>query len=255
MYEPAKILRRLGFTEAEMKVYIALSHGSNSARDIIKITRQRRPTVYYAISSLEKRGLVSRTGLEGKGGFAVEPPAQLEALVKERQIEAEKLSADIKGLIPFLENKKSAKDKKPAVAFFEGEEAVRNVVMGSLYCKDKKILSIAPKDNFFWQIGENFAADYVAERVRNRIKTQNLWEEAIDKRIYREFYKDVSEIRILPEIMRGKFTTTIFIYDDKVMYISSAVNSYAILITSKEHTETMRAMFYGLWSASTKYPE
>jgi hypothetical protein len=57
-------------------------------------------------------------------------------------------------------------------------------------------------------------------------------------------------VKILPEVMQGNFQTTIFLYDDKTLYVSSKKNSYCILITSKEHTETMQAWFDVLWESS-----
>ena len=66
----------------------------------------------------------------------------------------------------------------------------------------------------------------------------------------RQYYEDISEVRILPKVMLRKFDTSIFIYDDKTLYVSSRKNGYAVLITSQEHADTTQAMFYGLWSAS-----
>ncbi|HEY4497080.1 MAG TPA: helix-turn-helix domain-containing protein [Candidatus Paceibacterota bacterium] len=247
-----QILGKLDFSDAESKVYIALAQGSASAREVMKVTRQKRPTVYYALNSLEKKGLISRSSPGNKGEFVVESIDRLKSLIKEKYLEIERLSKDVESVTPFL-NDKISKDKKPAVMFFEGVDAVKNVVMGSLYCRDKKILSIAPKDNFFWQFSRDFVEAYVSERVRNRIETRNLWEERIEESIYREYYEGVSDVRILPGVMHNKFKTTVFIYDNKTLYISSIKDSYAVLITSKEHNDMMRAVFDGLWIGSEKH--
>jgi hypothetical protein len=65
-----------------------------------------------------------------------------------------------------------------------------------------------------------------------------------------QYYEGVSEVRILPKIMHGKFHTTIFIYDDKTVYVSSKKQSYCVVITSQEHADTMQAWFEGLWASS-----
>jgi hypothetical protein len=153
-------------------------------------------------------------------------------------------------MIPVLETTASPKDQKPTVAFFEGVDAVKNVIMEMLYCKGKEIHSIVPKENFFWEIGQDFVELFVEERVRRSIKTKNLWEASISKELMKQYYDGLSQVRILPHVMHGHFKTTIFMYDDKTLYVSSKNNSYCVLMTSEEHTETMQACFDGLWGAS-----
>jgi hypothetical protein len=93
---------------------------------------------------------------------------------------------------------------------------------------------------------------FVQERNRRKITTRNLWEREISKKTFKEYYEERSDVKIIPEIMHNRFETSIFIYDDKTLYISSKKNCYAILITSEEHTKTMSAIFDGIWSDSIK---
>ncbi len=244
------ILARLGLADSEIKVFLAMTSGSRTPRDIMKATRQKRPTVYYALGKLAERGLVRKTG-RGQERYAPEPPERLLTMLERQKEELGALEKEVAGLIPSL-GAVSERLEHPHVAFYEGSEAVKNVIMETLYCRDHHIDSIAPSDNFFWQVGGSFAANYVAERSRRKIRTRNLWESPIDpKRFRKEHYEGVSDIRVLPEIMHDRFATAIFIYDDKVLYISSAKNAYALLVTSREHYETMKALFDGLWSASS----
>lgn len=249
MQQPAAILAQLGLTDSEVKVYLAMCRGLKTARDIIKATRQKRPTVYYALSKLEERGLVRKTGRGGEERFAVEPPERLKTIADRQKAEATKLEKEVAELIPSLATK-TAGLEKPHVSFYEGVEAVKNVIMETLYCRDRHIDSIAPNDNFFWQVGQSFADAYVSERVARRIGTRNLWEAIREPKLIKKYYEGLSDIRILPAAMHGKFVTTIFLFDDKALYISSLKNAYALLVTSKEHHDTMQALFDGLWSAS-----
>lgn len=246
----SEILTRLGLTESETTVYLAMCRGINKARDITKVTRLKRPTVYYALSRLEERGLIHRTGSLTSARFGVEPAERLVTIAKRQVADAAALEQEIAALAPSLAQA-STPGERPHVAFYEGVEAVKNVIMETLYCRDRRIDSIAPSDNFFWQIGDSFAGKYVAERFTRKIRTRNLWESPIDPKKYRkEYYEDVSEIRIMPKATHGKFKTTIFLYDDKALYISSLKNAYALLVTSQEHHDTMKALFDGLWSSS-----
>lgn len=253
LQEPRSVLRRLGLSDAEVVTYLAMAGGACTARDIIVATRQKRPTVYYALASLEKRGLVSRAGHEGEKRFQLEPTQRLASLVQELERETAALARDINALVPVLDTQRSSPDR-PTVSFFEGVDAVKNVVMESLYCKGRHIDSVAPNNNFFWSTPGEFGKIYVEERVRRGIKTRNLWESAGDQKSFDAYYAKLSEVRILPVIMHGAFKTTTFLYDDKVLSVSSAPNNYCVLVTSQEYHDTMQAWFNGLWGASAPYP-
>jgi predicted transcriptional regulator len=254
MKEPKQILKRLGLTDSEVVVYLAMLQGFVTPREIMKTTSRKRPTVYYALACLEKRGLVSKTGREGRGRFAVEPLERLQTISEEQAQSANDLVAQVKGILPALTSQSSSQDGTPSVAFFEGAEAVRNVVMGSLYCRSKSIDVVAPDHNFFREMGDEFLEKYVGLRKNYRIKTRSLWEQSIEPALRRKYYEGLSEIRIVPSVMKGKFSTTIFLYDNKTMYVSSLKNCYCIVITSKEHHDTMKAWFDGLWEHSKKHP-
>lgn len=250
MQEPRKYLTELGLSDSEITVYLCMLQGTQSASEIVKITQLKRPTVYYALGCLEKRGLVSKTGLDGEKRFFVEPPEKLKILMDERVGEVTVLQKKINELIPFLSLNTSSHNIKPTVTFHEGVDAVKSVIMETLYTKKKHIESLVPNENFFWQLDPLFVERFVQERNRRKITTRNLWEREISKKTFKEYYEERSDVKIIPEIMHNRFETSIFIYDDKTLYISSKKNCYAILITSEEHTKTMSAIFDGIWSGS-----
>jgi predicted transcriptional regulator len=251
MQDPAAILARIGLADSEIAAYTAMLRGARSARDIMKVTRQKRPTTYYAIARLEERGLVRDTGRSGTRRYEPEPPERLSTIVATQKKELDALAADVAELIPSLAVKEAKKNERPHVAFYEGVEAVKGIIMETLYCRDRHIDSIAPKDNFFWQVAKGFADAYVGERSLRKIRTRNLWEAPINTQLMKKYYVRLSEIRLLPAAVQGKFATTVFLYDDKTLYISSLPNAYALLVTSREHHDTLQAFFDGLWTGST----
>lgn len=252
MQNPYSLLEQLGLSEAEITAYLALLNGARNANEILKATRLKRPTVYYALGMLEKRALLSRTGRDNEKRIAMEPPERLKILVETKKRELKLLEENIDGLISTFENEET-RDKKPSVHFYESLEAVQNVAMESVYTKSNLIRIIAPNNNFFWQVGKNFLKDYIEERNRRGIITRSLWEKPVDKDIFKKYYSK-SDVRLLPKIMQGKFASTIFLYDNKTLYISSLKNAYCILIVSQEHHDTMEACFEGLWLNARLYP-
>jgi sugar-specific transcriptional regulator TrmB len=253
MQYPYDVLTSLGLTDAEVEVYLALRQGVERAADIVKTTGRKRPTVYYALDSLLKRGLISKTGASD-APFRAESPERLIAIANERKVEAMDALAGAAELAAHFETAEKGKGDHPAVAFYEGVNAVKRIVMESLYCAGKEIAVIAPQENFLKHAGPGFRAEYIQERVRRKIHTRSLWEGKADTAVIKKYYAGLSAVRVLPDVMRGRFESTIFLFDDKTLYISSRKDAYCILVTSKEHHATMQALFDGLWAGSKPHP-
>ncbi len=246
------ILKELGLSEAETKLYLALqSAGAQTAGELAKRTKAKRPTIYYALRQLEERGLIHKVGSLGVERFQAERGDKLLTVLTLRRQKIDALEAEVHTLIPVLEKRSTQPEAKPAILFYEGEEAMKQAIMDTLYCRDGHIDSIAPGDNFFWQIGQVFSKPYIDERVQRGITTRNLWERPLEPAIMLKSYSGLSHVRILPEAMHAKFRTTVFLYDDVVMYISSLDSGYVLLVRSKEHHELMKAIYEALWLAST----
>ncbi len=249
MDSPEILLKKLGLSDSEALVYVAMLEGHLKVKDIMQITGMKRPSVYYAISQLMRRGLIGRIQVGEYNQWKVSPLSRLEEMLNEKQEDLDTLSNDLTAFIDSSGNKVS-ESENAKVTYYEGKRSIQAMVFNSLYCKDKQILSIAPSDNFFFQAGKEFATKYVSERKRRGIRTRNLWEELLEPKILQETYKNMSEIRILPKEMRGKFTTTVFIYDHIVMYIAPFKSNYAVTFESAEHRKMLTAMFETIWTAS-----
>jgi predicted transcriptional regulator len=256
MENPKNILKQLGLSDAEIKIYLTLTaRGALTAGELTKTAHLKRPTTYYALRSLKEHGLVKAGTSPGVERFQAEPPERLEAVVAVREKELSALADEVRRVIPELMKGKSPESGLPAVSFYEGEEAMKQAIMETLYCRNRHIDSIAPADNFFWQVGQGFSGGYIAERVTRKITTRNLWEKPLDPQIMTRSYEGISDVRMLPEGMLGKFKSAIFLYDDCVMYISSKESAYVLVVKSHEHHELMKAMYDTLWASAKTFRE
>lgn len=249
MQIPHKILAELGLSPSEIKVYLSMHSGIVRVKDLMKSTSLVRPTVYYAISGLEQRGLVSRITIDDENQWRVEPASRLKSIVSKELEKMTELQSNVDDLAQHM-TLTAANSEQPTVSYYEGADAVINIAMESLYCKSKNILSIAPQKNFFHDIDHDLIIRFVEERNKRKIVSRHLWEKPVDPKIMKKHYQK-AVVRYLPEVMHGKFETAIFIYDDKTLYVASHKNSYGILVTSQEHANTMSALFEGLWIGST----
>jgi len=118
MNEPRKHLLALGLSESEATVYLAMMSGARTAHDIIKTTRIKRPTVYYTLGCLEKRGLLSKTGETGDKRLSLASADRLGAIAEEKMIEAKQLKANINDFVANFKKNQSPASKRPAVSFY-----------------------------------------------------------------------------------------------------------------------------------------
>jgi HTH-type transcriptional regulator, sugar sensing transcriptional regulator len=241
----SNLLEEIGLAEAESAVYIALLDGAQSVSEVIKQTGEKRPTVYYSLNSLEKRGLVSKTGKEYGNKFQINSLKQLETIVQNNVREQEVLLEKTKKLITFYP--KNTKQSKSLVSYFESLESIKLAIFSSLYAKEKRVRSIVPAQNYFHEMGQEFVLEYVKEKQKRKLKTIALWEDIPNKSTLSNYY-DGANIRQLPIDMHNSFDTTIFIFDNKTLYVSPKREQYAVLIQSEAHSKMMKAMFDNIWS-------
>lgn len=251
MKTPKELLKNLGLSESEIILYLSiLSKGALSASELVKATHGKRPTVYYALRQLLERGLVRQVAAQGAQRYQAEPPEKILTLLNLRQEELKSLCEEARESLPLFAVNTLPSEGVPVVTFYEGERAMKQVVMETLHAKSGHIDSLAPKDNFFWQVGQAFSQAYINERASRNITTRNLWEQPLKPEVLTRSYQGRSQVRILPSSMHDRFRTTMFLYDDKVMYISSLKNAYVLLVQSKEHHELQKAIYDGLWEVS-----
>src|SRR3989338_5748853 len=116
----SKILKKLGLSDAEIHVFVALSeYGSLSAQEITKHARCKRPTAYYALRQLLERGLIHKLGIHGTERFQAEAPETLLQLLEMKREDLSSLEMNIKEILPSLGISKKQKEAKHSVIFHE----------------------------------------------------------------------------------------------------------------------------------------
>jgi len=250
-----KTLLALGLSVSETNVYMVMLQGCVKVKEIMQRSGMKRPSVYYALSQLEKRGLIGRLQVGEYNRWKVSSFDCLTDMLDKQKRELVELESSLDTFVANINTTLVSPDHSK-VTYYEGRDSVERIVFNSLYCHSKHIKSIAPKHNFFFQAGPDYATRYVEERKSRGITTQNLWEELLEPKILQNSYQGVSEIKIMPKIMSGRFKTTIFLYDDKVMYIAPVESGYAVVFQSEDHFEMMSAIFDGIWLGSkTAFPK
>ncbi|NOZ82558.1 MAG: TrmB family transcriptional regulator [Euryarchaeota archaeon] len=108
-----KLLLRLGFTEAEARVYIELLRkGTATAGELAKATRHSRTQVYEILEKLQHRGLVESHPARPARFRALDPVVALPALTSQKRRELEVIEKALLRLLPELWNTRSAEEAR-----------------------------------------------------------------------------------------------------------------------------------------------
>ena len=233
-----KVLKNLGFSKNEAKVYLAaLTTGLASAQDIAKQAGLQRTTTYSVLNVLVQKGVVGKSKVRGKSRFLAESPQKLVALAQEVQ-------SDLDRALPELEAIHNRQEKKPKVLFYEGKEAIQNVYDDTLREQPKEILEWNT-DAYFTDFPKDH--DYIDTRVKLGIHAKRIagkgskW----DTEHKRYDPNELSETAIVPKDMFWP-DIEVNIYNNKVAFMNYEEKN-SVIIESQVIADAMRQVYELSW--------
>lgn len=238
-------LEKIGLTEKKAKVYLAvLETGQASIIQIARKTLIKRTTVYDLVADLIAQGYLSEIKKGAKNLILAEDP---ELLIKsfERKLD------EVKDLAPALFKIFESVTSRPQIRFYEGVEGVRHLMEESLIVKSKEIFYWGPADNIIKILGNVYIDKWLKRRISENIKSYGLLTQEAP-RGSKPFLKTdktaLREVRWLST--KTVFDGILWLYDNKVMYISSAKESFGFIIESDNFTEFMKVIFKSMWETA-----
>lgn len=240
-------LEKIGLSDKKAKVYLAvLELGQVSIIQIARKTLIKRTTLYDIVSDLVAEGYLLEIKKGSKNFIIAEDP---ELLIRrfERRLE------EVRSLSPTLSIIFKNVSPKPQIRFYEGVEGVRNLMELSLKMKEKQVYYWGPADNLFKILGNVYLDTWLKKRVRAGIQTHGLLTQNAPHGSKSYLKSDKNALREV----RWLKTTTIFdgilwLFDNKVMYISSAKDCFGFIIESENFTSFMKVIFQSMWETAEK---
>lgn len=232
------VLKNLGFSENEAKVYLAsLEAGVSSAQDIAKKAKIKRTTAYSVLSDLVKKGFVHTTSERNKTRYIALAPKQL----AERFAEYQK---ELFGALPSLEAVYNKSQVKPKVVFFEGVEGIKQIYEDTIREKPQVILEYNT-DNIF-KFLPGFPNDYLRQRKVNGIRARRIAPKSPRWMFHRSRDKEeLSETLMLPTDLYNP-EIEINIYNNKVAFMSY-LDAMGLIIESPTIAAAMRQAYELAW--------
>ncbi|MFD1330407.1 TrmB family transcriptional regulator [Methylopila musalis] len=237
-------LARIGVSGTLYKLYVAaIGLGGGSVSEVAARAGMARTTAHDGLAKLEAEGLI-RFVDHGKRRFVVaqDPGILLERAEARRQM--------LEDVMPTLRSMYHHENGQPNVRFHPGPEGIRTALWDTLAGEQKELRATLSMRELMAEPGLEEMERFLKERARRGIWLRVI--RSVERDIVPIWPSSVEEKRELRYAPAAhKLAMTCFIYGAKVCVISSARESYGLILESAEFAAFQAAMFDAMWSIST----
>lgn len=240
--EIEEILGKIGLEPKETKVYLAaLELGESTVLPIAKKSGIQRTYCYDILDSLLKKGLVSFVEKKGRRRYIATNPTIIEEQINENK-------KRFNSILPELLSLYQKSSLKPKVRYYEGHQGIETI--------HKEIIKNAKELLILSSVKEwvNEFPEYIVEvknLIKHKIQIKELSHRTKETKDYLQYYQEPNQkLRYLPK--RIKLANDIFVWGNKVAFISYAKELIAVVIESEQIAQTHRQIFNVLWKISKK---
>lgn len=239
--ETQKVLKDIGLSEGEIKVYLALLKlGSVPASKIKEETKLHRTTIYDFVEKLLNKGLINYVVKNNIKYYKATHPNKLLEFIKEKE-------ENVKGILPALTKLAEFKKEEIKVEVYKGVEGFKTVL------------------NDLLRIGEDmvaFGVDEVKFKERFPLLMKQYFKKEEDRGINERlltsedtefiFKKKTTNYRFVPKEFFNPTPT--IVYGNKIAIIIWEPLTI-ILIENPELADSYKKYFEMLWKIAKKKPK
>jgi sugar-specific transcriptional regulator TrmB len=247
-----EILKELGFTDGEIKVYLSLfALGEITVGPISKKSGVTHAKVYPILDKLIDKGLVSHVIKEGRKYFSATNPNRMLEFIdnKVKHLEEEKIK--VKEMIPSLLAKQKEQEKIQYSRVFEGFRGLK-ALFRELFEDSKGEVYVFGLNEPIKKTGfKNFFLYFHEVRKKNHIKLKLIFDKNIKSYFEKEYaptgnYKAPDKVKFIDVVL----PTGVFIFKDHVVSIVDDEQITAFDIKSRQNAERYRKFFEEVWKKS-----
>lgn len=244
-----ELLKSIGLTEGESKVYISLLElGQSSITNIITKSKVSTSKSYDILNRLEEKGLVSHIILKGIKYFKASSPERLKEILVEKNKEIEKNIDKITKILPDLLTKQKLKEKDEEAEIFIGLKGLISIFNEETeWMKKTRKFSYVIGATRGGMAGKNieiFFEKLQIQRDKNKLKTKFIF----NKKMKGKFtYLEKSKYCYIKYIEVGSEMTSINIFDNKTVITVYAKQPFIFVIKSSDVAKDFREYFEQIW--------
>jgi HTH-type transcriptional regulator, sugar sensing transcriptional regulator len=245
-----QILREIGLSEGEIKVYLALLKiGQAKKTELAKESGVSSSKVYEICSKLQKKGVVGTIFKDKKTHFQAMEPRRLLDFFNEKTAKIEDQKKELEKAIPLLENYSKTQENKAVL--YEGLNAIKNFY--------KNLLEDLNHGDEYYVIGVNYGVNilgvkeffenYHNQRIKKGIKVKMLVNSEARNSLVKTVHSK-SEIKYLPQYLMSNMI--ILFYKNKSFIFFLAKDALGLLIENQEVSKGFKSYFDAFWKIAKK---
>jgi sugar-specific transcriptional regulator TrmB len=246
-----EVLRKIGLTENEVKIYLVLLKiGASTAYEISQKTGIYRVHVYDKLEQLMDKGLCNYIYKGAKKFFQATPPTKIKQYLEDKKKELELQEQEVDAVLPELEALTTLPREDTFVEVFKGKEGLKYFLKDIIKTKQEVLITGIDDEKY------NEALPVFMKQYFRDLRNNNILERVITVKKEGVFLFDkelapTTNYRYLEEKQFNPTNT--FVYGEKVVVVTWGTPVTAIMIKNKGIAETYRNHFEHLWNiASTE---
>ncbi len=245
-----EIFRKIGLTEGEIKVYLALLKlGEATVTPIGAESTVSKSKLYDILDRLIAKGLVGYITKNGTKYFAANDPTMILEYLSKKEQDIEETRKQAEKILPELSLQRATLGRKKTAELYEGFhglKAIREEMISTLRKGDEfLVLGAAKLANEKW---EAWFLDFHKRRENRGVKM---------KIIYNSNAKEYGKIRSKFKLTRVKYLPSnlispnwIDVYTDAVLFVVLLKEPLTFIIRDKSLADSFREYFKIMWSVS-----
>ncbi len=242
-----KLLRTLGFTESESKLYlVSLETGPATVQDLAKQAKISRVTAYAAVDALMRNSLMSTLQQGKKRLFSAESPDRLIAFMQTRMQHMQTTLKEVEASVEEL--RLLQRGEKPIVKMFTGKEGIRALQNDLLQVAPKTLDEVANFDEVLrlYPTDMDGNREYFQKLDKIRPKRRLIFYSRGENQIRGGFPDE--HIAVVKETGPSKLFADIQVYGNRVVMSTLRGEIIGILIESQDLADAFREMFGHMWN-------
>jgi len=240
-----ELLKEIGLTDSEIKVYIALLElGSSSKGPIVDKSHVASSKIYELLEKLMQKGLVTQVLKSNVKYFEVAPPKRLLDYMTEKKKSLEAKEKELEALIPQLELKRSMVGIESETQVFKGikgaDTAFEDILITLKKGDELLVLGFSETTEDF----QKFLIRFHNKRASKGIKFRAIFGVKLKKMVDEINKMPFSKCRLSTE--EEERLVGHLIYKDKVLF-SMPLDNLWIQIKNKRLADAFRSQFEKQW--------
>lgn len=257
------ILKQIGLSENESKVYLALLNFKKATVSKIAVEAHiNRTTAYDILNYLNQKGLILKYIENKKTGFSIDSPKRLKQWLKDERRKIDVRESLLEEKFDEIQYLFKSTGEAPRVRYFEGNKQIGDFISDSLLSNPEETIGygatrLITEKLKQHEIDDSFIQWYAKERSIRNIYGRFIVQEADRENLrtyLKKFYSkyltkepNIIRVKILPTKNTKYFLNETTIYGNKLAISHFSNDFYGVIIESEDAANTQRIVFESLW--------